>query len=204
MLVDPSGTDSYIFYVNDNFRIFGVLMDYITLMLSDRCLPWQVHLVSVSNYDDFKSEWNKMNGDIQTVIISSHGDPTRLCWQDYSLIVDSSGASKLTPKNIARIIITGCNAGHLDYEKTNVPAAFAKLQYGSSTKVIASDGTVTNWPIPRILGSANNEIFKGYLTKGDRDNKGWMIYTSADGKNVTTKSLSSKKSLSMSEMLRLI
>ncbi|QNU65620.1 hypothetical protein EHE19_011875 [Ruminiclostridium herbifermentans] len=84
-------------------------------------------------------------------------------------------------KNVDKLFLLGCNAGHLDYKDNNVASAFAKKINGGC--VIASDGTNhLSWktnPLGtkyRVYLSKSDIPYKRQLIKESRDNEGWIAY----------------------------
>ena len=78
------------------------------------------------------ADWNSMgsvsgtNVNIGTVIINTHANKDGLYLDNGNVIISSNDISNLDSKSVGRLIIYGCNAGHLDHKESNPAAGFAK------------------------------------------------------------------------------
>ncbi len=197
---------AYIFYLpvweNEMEEDRKRLVDYYGKNFNDE----DIGTASVNSANEFTKYWNSMDDNkISAVIIDTHANYEGLYNDNGDTLISSSDISSLENKKIDKLILYGCNAGHLDHEKDNPAAQFAQKVSGSP--VIASDGTVKNGP-QRIIGlfgayaykSVNNTAFKRQITNGSkRDNKGWIKYQYTGGKITTSASLG--KNLTLTQML---
>jgi len=96
----------------------------------------QIILTPVINADEFKKAWNGMgtvDGKkvyIAAVVINTHANSNSLAFSA-SPIKDeqwfnASDISGLDDKNVGKLMIYGCNAGHLDNKENNPASQFAK------------------------------------------------------------------------------
>lgn len=190
--VDRSGYDHYIFYLpeweNEALNDQKQLADYYGIEDS------KIHLVEVKNDSDLTNGWNAMgteNGksvSIETVIINTHATPIRLSYGDNSTDKFSSwDIAALDNKDINRLFLYGCNAGHLDYQGTNPASCFSRKVNGAP--VLASDGTVESHDQYMCGGtffetiecymlyeSEKDDEFNNWLKNGNRSNEGWIVY----------------------------
>ena len=125
----------------------------------------------VRNSFDFLYKWNHLASKYDVVIINCHAS------YNYLQLFKLSYASLRKIKAKA-VILLGCNAGHYNYQWTNVAK---KLCARVSGYVMASDGTVTsNYSSPSLnqkFTSKADETWKKYNRKNARDtNYGWVIY----------------------------
>ncbi len=146
----------------------------------------EIVLKEITSPAQFKADWNAMgmlNGNkvnIGTVAINTHANNGGLQDDQGKMIISSSEIAKLDKKSAGRLILLGCNAGHLDYKDNNPAANFARNLNG--TKVFTSDGTVHyGRRILYVAGSywydsRNDDFFTDQLVKGTRDNEGWLVY----------------------------
>jgi len=124
------------------------------------------------------------------VVVDTHAYPYGLLYGDSSDdLLDVDDVQNLDDKDIDTIVLTGCNAGHLDYKDDNMAATFA-TKY-EDTFVVASDGTVLseNFGLDYKFVSFTQKAFKERLRYGDRENKGWHIYYSIGGNQSISPSL---------------
>ncbi|WP_026517854.1 DUF6531 domain-containing protein [Butyrivibrio sp. MC2021] len=178
--IDPEGTDCYIFYIPDREDRAKYqqkeLAEQYGIDISE------VHLVPVDSPEDFENGWNNMgvengqNVDIDAVIINAHASPLQIGngggWH-----FDTNDISKLDEKDVGSLFLTGCNAGHNDYQQENVAAEFARKVNGAP--VLASDGT--GWHTNSTYESRGDEAFDSWCRYGERDNDGWLVYYEEDG-----------------------
>lgn len=128
-----------------------------------------------NSYQGFKKIWNGFKGKQECVIIDSHATPFEL-----SGLINNRGIKHLKYKKIKKLILLGCNAGHMDYPDRNVACNFKRRISGV---VVASDGTVETDEIYKassILESKRDKYWKNYRIHyryGLRhDNTGWIKY----------------------------
>lgn len=169
----------------------------------------EVILTEVTSTEQLTKAWNSMGTvdgkkvNIATVVINTHANAEVLGFGNQNTM-SADDISKLDNKNVGKLVLYGCNAGHLNYKDDNPAAGFAKKVNGAP--VLASDGTVSNGR-PRIFNifgayvyeSKNDDAFKDQIPKGTRDNKGWVTYKYKDDKITTSASLGKK--LTLSQML---
>jgi RHS repeat-associated protein len=170
----------------------------------------EIILREITSANQFMADWNSMgsvsgtNVNIGTVIINTHANKDGLYLDNGNVIISSNDISNLDSKSVGRLIIYGCNAGHLDHKESNPAAGFAKKLDGA--QVLASDGTV--YAGRRILciagsyaySSKNDKAFKTQLTGGStRSNDGWIIYQYKDNEVKTSESIGKK--LTLTQML---
>lgn len=187
--VDPSGHDSYVFSISD-FKIESSGIQNILNKYYNK----KSHLKVVNSKQRFKKEWNAMMGKkIECVVINSHADPTEL-----DDIATKFTVKSLKKKNVKKLIVLGCNAGHDDYTFLNISYAFRNKVKGP---VIASDGTVTSaFSIPATETSKFNSIVDydwrwWRKNKKRKKNAGWIMY-----ENLSLMSYSGLKSMTIKEM----
>ena len=186
--VDPSGHDCYVFTINqfeqESKGIKKIVKKYYKK---------KTHLIKTDQKDKFKNRWNKMKmKKIECVVINSHANPMMLSW------VDINDVLSLKKKNVKRLVLLGCNAGHDDYSFENIAYYFRKKINGPC---ITSDGTVWSSSI-----CTKDSTFD---SKGDKDwrewrdiagskrkkNEGWLVYHNSKNisyfskRNVTLKKL---------------
>lgn len=184
--IDPDGTDCYYFYLpewenealNDQRRLaeqYGYGTD-------------QVHLIPITNAQELTDGWNGMNGDIDTVVINTHANPNVLGFgQSRSDPFTTSDVRNLQNRSMDQLILYGCNAGHRDYEDTNIAEAFSHRT--NNAPVMASDGTVYGMNSDETYTPTNDDEFQSWAQRagnGGRDNMGWQIYQQVDGQTVIT------------------
>ena len=197
---DRNGYDHYIFYLpeweDEALNDQKQLADYYGIDDS------KIHLVEVKNDSDLTNGWNAMgieNGksvSIETVIINTHADPEGLGYgSGRTGFFDDKDIQALNNKNIDRLFLYGCNAGHLDYQGTNPASQFSQKVNGAP--VLASDGTVYShekqkWmTLPLIwinnymqYESRGEDIFVQLVKdagSAERKNEGWFVYTWENG-----------------------
>lgn len=152
-----------------------------------------VILIPVSNEVEFREAWNRIgreDGDYVfpvAVIIETHGDYEKLCDREGNPLLTEELTKQLTPKYVERLMLLGCNAGHLDNKEHNPAAYMSKIVRGAS--VLASDGTVDVIESSMIYTSSTSEDFPDMCDNGVRDNQGWMIYNYKGGKINVSESL---------------
>jgi len=149
---------------------------------------------SISNSYEFKNSWDmigktKNGGNVLAVVISSHGSPEVLSTET-SILIWNIQIPSLDKKDINRLVITGCDTGHLDRQSSNIASSFAKMINGGV--VVASDGTVGSSLYDGInhkTYSSEPEYPLGYHSANGsaRDNVGWVIYQNIFGKVRVTK-----------------
>lgn len=188
--VDCDGHDCYVFYLPE---WKGEAKDDRKRLAEHYGIPEsEVHLVEIKNNQDLTDGWNAMGSvdgksvDIQGVVINTHANPNVLGYGSNSS--DNFGASDiaaLNSKDIDKLILYGCNSGHMDYAGTNVPSEFTKVV--NNAPVLASDGTVYSsksilWLFGEMKYSSKaDDSFKNLLNNGDRDNLGWIVYYLKNG-----------------------
>ena len=138
----------------------------------------QAHLKVISSNNNFKTQWNGIKDKkIECLVINSHANPNELEF------ATKATARTITKKNIKRLIILGCNAGHEDYCFTNISYLFRRKTKGP---VVASDGTVYSY------GSVQATESSTFTSKADdtwkywrnlqncrrKKNEGWIQYDS--------------------------
>lgn len=75
------------------------------------------------------------------MIINTHASPAQLSYgNNRTDRFSSQDVAALDNKDIDRLFLYGCNAGHLDYQGTNPASQFSQKVNGAP--VLASDGTV--------------------------------------------------------------
>ena len=164
--VDPSGHDSYFFskneFKNEASGVKKVLKQYYKKA---------VHNKVTNTYQKFKKEWDGMRGKkIECVVLSFHSSPESIG------IVSRITARKLKKKNVKRLIILGCNAGHDDYAFSNIAYEFRKKVKGP---VIASDGTTVYYGAEEPVVSRTDEHWRLWRNKAKskrKKNAGWIMY----------------------------
>jgi len=104
---------------------------------------------SVSNKSELSNAWNSIGlttggNAVSAVLIDSHASAQCLGFgESRAPSMSTSDISKLENKDIDKLILFGCNAGHLDYQNTNPAASLTRKVNGGL--VLASDGTVSNY-----------------------------------------------------------
>lgn len=199
--VDRSGYDHYIFYLpeweNEALSDQKQLADYYGIDNS------KIHLIEITNDEELTEGWNAMgteNGksvSIETVIINTHANPEGLGYgSGRTAFFDDEDIQALDNKNIDRLFLYGCNAGHLDYQGTNPASQFSQKVNGAP--VLASDGTVYShekqkwmtFPLIWIndymqYESRGNKVFNKLVEdagSAERKNEGWFVYTWEEGR----------------------
>lgn len=158
---------------------------------------------SVNSSDELANSWNSIgstdSGNVSLVVINTHAKKDKLSLGNGNMY--SNDITSLENKNIDKLILYGCNAGHLDNVNDNPAANFSKKVNGGL--VLASDGTVYGGtpPILWMLGysvftSKGDESFNNQRASGsNRDNQGWLLYQYQAGSIVTSGSLGYEFSL---------
>lgn len=185
--IDPSGHDSYVFsksqYKGHSNEIKKVLKKYYKKIS---------HSKSTNSYQSFKKEWNSMKGaKIECVVLYFHSSPESIG------VVSRVMVRKLTKKNVRRLIILGCNAGHDDFAFSNISYEFRKKINGP---VIASDGTVVYYgaELPVISRVDKHwNLWKNRAKSKRKKNEGWIMYD-----NLSVISYSGLKSMTITDMCK--
>ncbi|MBQ8541313.1 MAG: hypothetical protein IJ435_07555 [Clostridia bacterium] len=146
--VDPSGLESYIFYlVGWEDRAHAAASELASMGVN----PKDITFVPLSSEEDFENGWNCMgtgldsNGNntsdgIDHIIIDTHGSYKEFGTND-DWTISLNEIDNLEEKDVkGNVVLLGCNNGHLDHKDDNVASHFAKKVNGAL--VIASDGTV--------------------------------------------------------------
>lgn len=224
--VDPSGLESYVFYLSTNK---AVAQDDKKELMRLGIPADEIIMIQVDSKEDFENGWNNMGTiqdadgnetsvEIDHIVIDMHSGPkdigTNSDWK-----VSLNEIDKFESKEIkGNVVLLGCNAGHLDYKSDNVASHFAQKVNGAL--VIASDGTVyhrsgTTMSIGKngikistpngYLASKNDRDFARELCYDEnRDNAGWIVYR-YNGSAVTTRIADSgSKKLIISSACRLL
>lgn len=184
-----------------------------------------IGIASVSNPDELKDSWNMMGltsegNNITAVVMDTHGSPYGLSFGDRDNDKETdtnerftnSQISSLGSKNIDKLILLGCNTGHLDYREDNPAALFSQKVNGG--RVLASDGTVyTQIPaLGWLLGVGGDYSYSSVRdTKFDlysktrngsryHDNEGWFIFQYSNGKVNISDGGMGDKTLKMQDM----
>lgn len=209
--VDPSGLESYIFYLSEwKNRTQIQKRELMSMGIPED----EIILIPMDSQEDFENGWNSMGTikdaegnlqsvDIEHVIINAHADPAKIGARE-GWCMEREEIDNLQEKDVnGNVIILGCNAGHLDYKTNNVASHFAQKVNGAL--VIASDGTVDQrfrdndafdfdkTPIITPYGhykSKDDDDFERQLQE-DRKNVGWIVYRH-NGTHVTTRITGSK------------
>ena len=117
---------------------------------------------------------------IDAIIINSHGSPYRLTDNNWS--IKSSDISKLDHCDVGWLLLSGCNAGHVDHAGSNPANAFAGIITG---RVYASDGTVyVRYDKKRgryLYSSESGGFFPNYTTRESKTPIGWVYYYGGEG-----------------------
>lgn len=174
MHLDPSGYDSYVF-TNDEFKVESTgIKKILKNYYNDQC-----HLKVIRSDKNFKKTWNSIKDKkIKCMVINSHANPNKLEF------ASKATARNIKKKNIKRLIILGCNAGHEDYIFNNISYWFRKKIKGS---VVASDGTVYSYcSLPAtetslFTSSADSEwkYWRNLAKSKRKKNEGWVQYENA-------------------------
>ena len=176
--------DAYIFYLS---AWKDDCLDAVKALKAAGIAEDEIGTVSVDNNWTFTDAWNAIGppagaAAVPFIIIDTHATPMALDGSGLNIQVFSIAAD-FEEKKIDRLILLGCNAGHLNFRASNPAAAFLKKTGGGP--VLASDGTVFN------VGSDENG-FSSYESRNDTDfqscigtngraNRGWVIYRVVDG-----------------------
>lgn len=152
-----------------------------------------VILIPVSDASELYEAWNNIgtvNGELVytvTVVIETHGDNEKLCDKESKELLTEDMVEIFHSKHMERLILLGCNVGHLDNKDHNPAAFMSKLIYGAP--VLASDGTVDVNKNDMEYTSSTSESFPDMCQNGTRDNQGWLKYTCKGGKIYVSGSL---------------
>ena len=196
---DPTGFDSYIFYLPEWEDEAKEDKDDL-----ENIYTTPVHIVPIQSQEDLEKAWNKMgkeNGkdvSIDTVIINTHANPEGLGFGNGNEFLATDIKPNLNSKSMKNLILYGCNAGHLDHEHTNPASQFAEII--NSSPVLASDGTVIGRDFLGKYKSKNDDEFKSWLTS-ERKNRGWTVYRSNDF-GVSQVIRSYEKKLTVNQMIK--
>ena len=195
---DPSGHDSYIF-TNSEFKKESKDMRRIL----KKYYKVKSNLITISSPRGFVKKWNKMKrgkgGKIECVVINIHGDPLKIALEDKFVDVDMS--NELRTKQVKKLILLCCNAGHYDYRSSNIAIALRKKIKGPC---IASDGTVAAFEKGKedfyLKTEADYawEEWRDAVNGTRKKNKGWIIY-----RNTTDIEIIGKKRVMLSDLLKI-
>jgi hypothetical protein len=118
---------------------------------------------------------------IKTIYIDAHGNPLQLFtgdpWGETEIISESDFAA-LKNKDPENLILTSCNAGHIDFIGSNPASLLAVKVKGAP--VLAADGYVAIDSKVRRMRVSADEVFMKYR-KSDRESS-WVVYRFKDGK----------------------
>lgn len=125
---------------------------------------------------------------IECVVLIFHSNPEGIS------VVSKDMARKLNKKNVKRLIILGCNAGHDDYAFSNIAYEFRKKVKGP---VIASDGTVVFYGAEEPVVSRLDKEWKSWKKSKRKKNAGWIMYD-----NLSIMSYSGLNSMTIMDMCK--
>ena len=174
--IDPTGFDSYIFYLEEWEK--EALADKKTI---ESRYDSEVHLKPVKNAQDFIEEWNSMGTvnnqavSIDTVLINTHGSDNKTIGFGNGNTFGDDDFDELQDKDMKSLVLLACTGGHLDYVGTNLASRFSQKTNGAP--VMASDGTVYGRCIFGYYWSHSDDFFKNQL-KEERECQGWAVYQS--------------------------
>ena len=169
--------DAYVFYLNDwSSESQNIKYDLAKALNIDVS---NIGTASVYTNKQFNNDWNMITGDVQAMVVNTHGDPSGIGGE--SMWLSSSEISQMNAKNIGNLILLGCNVGHLNYIPTNPAAAFLGIINGGN--VMASDGTVLGKKsIFESQGDKSYFAWQDGFAISTRPNNGWVIYSqTSDG-----------------------
>ena len=175
--MDPSGHKCYTFslseFKTESKGIRKVLQDKYNLKSKNSVLK------IINNHNSFKKAWNSMKGKIKCLVINMHGNPFEIS-SESKTIMSISQIGQLKKKNIKRMLLLSCNAGHQDWKLKNVAHAFRGKIKGP---VVASDGTVKpSYRVPAEKTFSYKSVLDitwDTYTRSRRDTSyGWVKYLS--------------------------
>lgn len=147
---------------------------------------------SITTYPKFTDSWNSIDltpsgSSVPYVIIDTHATPAYLDSETYR--ISTSDISKLQNKHIEKLILLGCNAGHMNFKETNPASTLAAKIFGGF--VLASDGNVFSIGADQSgrsqYESRDDDTFQAYLGTNGRSSLGWVVYRYSGGKIITFK-----------------
>jgi len=164
---------------------------------------------------DMTNKWNAMGGgnsEIMGVLIDIHANPQGLgtgAKASKQWFFNATDIDCLSSKNVGSLILSACNAGHIDFIGTNPASKFAQKVNGAP--VLASDGTMYKdfeglFFRTMTYVTRKDEHFKEWSgavrPNSTRDHLGWVIYQQVNGDLLVTNK--QQKKLALIQMLKFI